>query len=56
MQTTCAAMDAFVQVLEALDDFSGPPVVMSTAEEAPRTIHAGAKRRRVDHIGVRVGR
>ena len=34
MQTTCAAMGAFVQELGGLGDFSGPPVVMSTAEEA----------------------
>ena len=34
MQTTCAAMDAFMQELERFDDFSGSPVVISTAEEA----------------------
>ena len=34
MQTTCAAMDAFVRELQDLDDFAGPLAVMSTAEEA----------------------
>ena len=34
MQTTCAAMDAFVRELEDVDGFAGPPVVMPTAEEA----------------------
>ena len=34
MQTTCAAMDTFMQELERFDDFSGSPVVISTAEEA----------------------
>lgn len=34
MQTTCAAMDAFVRELQDVDGFAGPPVVMSMAEEA----------------------